>query len=522
MNISPKAILKQILDFWKSQTKKMKIIIIASAVGIVVIAATVSIIINTTNYAILYSGLSDAEGAEIMARLDKLSVDSKIQGNGTILVPREQVDKLKMQLSGEGYPKSSLSYDIFKNNISFTSTDFEKKQYLVFQLQERLQDSIKTIKGIKNAIVTISLTEDSNFVLDEDKIPTTASVVIDLEPGITLTAQQVKSIENLVAKSIPGLENKNVSITDTNATALNGTDSTTDGTNMTKIELEKKASDLLKSKIIDLLKPVFGKNGLSVGVNVKIDFQKITKETTNYSAVNGDKGIVSKEEKSLDTNATTTATGTPGVDTNAENTNNNGTGNNGNVISSTSSVDYLVNKIIEQIQQDGGAIKDATAAVMIDKKGLSDDEKNNIKDMVAYAVGISTDKVVVTDFEFTAARKQAADAELAQNTKTTPLLSSKLLYVAIPVLALLLILAVLMIIFSRKRKKAMEEAGIEDNKKLPKIAEDHNKQEDVAVGAIVLNETREQALKKEIKDFSAANPDIVAQLLRTWIKDEND
>ena len=33
-------------------------------------------------------------------------------------------------------------------------------------------------------------------------------------------------------------------------------------------------------------------------------------------------------------------------------------------------------------------------------------------------------------------------------------------------------------------------------------------------------ETREEALKREIQDFSRNNPEIVAQLIRTWIRGE--
>jgi flagellar biosynthesis/type III secretory pathway M-ring protein FliF/YscJ len=35
-----------------------------------------------------------------------------------------------------------------------------------------------------------------------------------------------------------------------------------------------------------------------------------------------------------------------------------------------------------------------------------------------------------------------------------------------------------------------------------------------------LNETREQNLKRQVKEFSASNPEIVAQLLRAWMKED--
>ena len=37
---------------------------------------------------------------------------------------------------------------------------------------------------------------------------------------------------------------------------------------------------------------------------------------------------------------------------------------------------------------------------------------------------------------------------------------------------------------------------------------------------IVLNETREQNLKRQVKEFASSNPEIVAQLLRAWMKED--
>jgi flagellar biosynthesis/type III secretory pathway M-ring protein FliF/YscJ len=40
-------------------------------------------------------------------------------------------------------------------------------------------------------------------------------------------------------------------------------------------------------------------------------------------------------------------------------------------------------------------------------------------------------------------------------------------------------------------------------------------------GEIVLTETREQGIKRQVKEFASTNPEIVAQLLRTWMKEDD-
>jgi flagellar M-ring protein FliF len=37
-----------------------------------------------------------------------------------------------------------------------------------------------------------------------------------------------------------------------------------------------------------------------------------------------------------------------------------------------------------------------------------------------------------------------------------------------------------------------------------------------------VQETPEQVIKKQLKEFTTANPEIAAQLIRTWIKGEDD
>ena len=136
----PSDILKQITEFWNKLSKKVKTAILVGLASIVFISIIATVLLNLKSYEVLYSGLSSQEQAQIVAKLSDLGVDYKTQAGGIILVPDGQVASLKMQLSQEGYPKSTLTYDLFINSNSLMTTDFEKRQFLVFQLQERLQE----------------------------------------------------------------------------------------------------------------------------------------------------------------------------------------------------------------------------------------------------------------------------------------------------------------------------------------------------------------------------------------------
>ena len=190
----PADLFKQIKEYWDKLSKKAKTYIIIGIPSILVISIVATVILNIKNYEVLYSGLSSTEQAQIVSRLGELGVDFDTKAGGIILVPGKKAAELKMQLSSEGYPKSTLTYDLFTSSSDFMTTDFDER-YLIFQLQDRLQESIKTLSGVKNAIVTLSIADESSYVLETERVPSTASIIIDLEPSVDLTPRQIKGIE---------------------------------------------------------------------------------------------------------------------------------------------------------------------------------------------------------------------------------------------------------------------------------------------------------------------------------------
>ncbi|MCX7614254.1 MAG: flagellar basal-body MS-ring/collar protein FliF [Clostridiales bacterium] len=526
MNLTPTVLLKQITEFWKKQNRKMKMIIISSLLGFTMVAILIAALLNHENFVVLYRGLSSSEAGEILTQLDKMGEKAKTQDDGTILVPEENEARLKMLLSSEGYPKTALDYDIFTNSSNLMTTDYEKKKYLIFQLQNRLQDAIETVSGVNSAIVTISVPDDSSFVLEEDKVPVTASVLLNLRGSSGLDKRQIKGIEELVAKSVPGLKASDVAIVDDTGATLNETDAQ-DGTitSDSKMELEKNISQTVKDRIINLLLPVFGRNRISVAVSTNVDVNKKVSEQTTYTPVIDQGGIIAKQDQAKEGTSGNngTATGIPGTGSNTgvPTYQTQSSGSTSGSSNESSSTDYLVNQLKEQVQRDGYEIKDLSVAVIIGDTSLSQNELDNYRQMVAYAAGINTDKVLISDAEF---------ADQKDNNNSTPAraLFPDLLKNPIYLFAGIGCILLFIIIFSiakklkrRKEKKKeqidmLEEAGLDIQTALeekPKVD---------LPGEIVLNETREQGLKKQIKDFSSSNPDIVAQLLRTWIKEDED
>ena len=522
MDLTPKKIWKQIVQYWSKQSKKMKTVFTVSILGICFAAIIITVILNHDAYVVLYRGLSSSEAGEIITRLEEMGVDSKIKDDGSILVPENEEARLKMLLASEGYPQSTLNYDIFSDNSDFTTTDYEKKKYLIFQLQNRLQDAIKTLSGVKNAIVTISVSDDSSFVLQEDKVPTTASVLLELNGSSELGKKQINGIAQLVAKSVPGLDTKDVAIVDDTGMILNNTD-TDESTafSNTRMELENTISDTIKNKIINLLYPVFGRSRISVAVNTSIELNKKISEQTTYTPVIDQSGIVAKQDQTKEVQGSdSVASGVPGTDSNTEVATYPVTDDNASEGSSSesSSTDYLVNQLKEQVEHDGYEIKDVSVAVIIGDDSLTQEEISGYREMVAYAAGISADKVLVSGIEF-ATQSSLGDEIETSASKLLEIVHKYPIFVLGAALLLVLIIVVLIIVLVKRRKKRKVEPEEEEGPDIQTLLEAKGEK---IPGEIILNETREQGLQRQIRELSSTNPSIVAQLLRTWIKEDEN
>ncbi|MPM86976.1 hypothetical protein SDC9_134069 [bioreactor metagenome] len=172
---------------------------------------------------------------------------------------------------------------------------------------------------------------------------------------------------------------------------------------------------------------------------------------------------------------------------------------------------------MEQVEKSGYEIRDITVAVLIGKKELNSGEIASYKQMVAFAAGVSPDKVVITNAVF-ASSETSATPDLPETLEEIP--KEKMIYLAAAgVFALLLIILIMIMLLGKRRKKKRLE---EEESYVPGGPLDPKLKIQPIPGEIVLNETREQGLKRQIKDFSSASPEIVAQLIRTWIKEDDD
>lgn len=506
------------MEINRKYNRKTKTTFAAVLVLVVLFAFVMTSFLNNQSYATLFAGLNEQEATEIMAKLQETEVDYKYEG-GTILVPTEQEQSLKATLVSEGYPKSGLTYDVFKSNVDLMSTDFEKDSYKIFDLQERMASTIRLFEGVKDATVTIAIGSDKKYVLESEKIDSSASVVVIMEEGGSPSGEQVKGIQRLVAKSIPGMKMENVVIVDGEGREVSASDyGSQEGASKLKMSLEHEIENTTQAKLLHLLQPIFGENNVRVTVKSTVDVDKKIKEITNYVPTADNKGIPSKAVTTQEIIGDKDQVGgIPGTESNADIPVYPGITTDGTEIyfKDERSLDYLVNQVKEQVQSDSGVMTDLTVSVALDSKDLTVKKASELKQLVAMTAGIDTaiadEKVAIFNTQFLSEEEDTAAAWNGIGGFITQSKYGKLILIGI--VLLLIILAVVGIVLGRLKKKSKHQ---EEDKVLETGV--------LSINLEDIKPTRESELKEEIREFADQNPEISAQLIKTWLRggEENE
>ena len=503
-----------IKEFWDKTSRKMRIVYLASLAGILLISLMIAMILNYTNYITLYDNLTVTESAQVLASLQEMGVQGKLE-SGKVLVPEKDEMRVRMQLAMKGYPDSGFDYSIFEKGSGLTMTQFEKNQYAVYQTQERLQATIRTFPEVQSAIVTISMPEKNTFVLQEDVVQPSASVKIQKKPGRKLTAEQVTGILNIVKNSIPGLTEENISISDESGDLKSVILYDADGNN-SKLGLTEQVNETIRRRVMTLLAPVYGAEKVVVAVNAVLDTDaRVTDETTYipFDRENPRNNPLDYSEHMREGDGQNPVVeGVPGANDNVDvpqYTTQDGAGEENRYYSTHDIYDYLVSSVRNQIVKEGLYITDLTSAsVIIDASSLPDGERDQIIDLVASASGINRDNISVQNIRFTpqAIVEQQPDLRLRQ----------VIIFSGIGLLLLSAIFIAVIIILSRRKKvKEQEEAEVYAQEQASLLELMNSQSEDFQ--PIVLVETQEQKLRAQIKDLADSDPEIVAQLIKTWL-----
>ena len=540
--------MQKLKEMWQNlsqKSKKLLAIIASSTLLVIVVAIFLIARGHKTEYQTLFTSLSQSEAQQVVSLLQEQNVPYLYDGkSGSLKVPAQSVDTLRAQLLSKGYPKSGFTYNMYIGNSGLMTTESDKKQYTLYDLQDRLGATVRLFEGVRDAKVTIAEGTEQNYALESDEpIEASASVVVTMEEGKSLGEKNAEAIKNLVARSVKGMNFTKVSVFDAGTMEEVGKDADEEGggsaTSITN--LTATVENNIATNIKRVLAKIYGMENLAVSVKGTLNMAKLIQENTQYSVpekmeANDKTGLLHNEEVAGENAGSSgeNAAGVAGADANADTprytTQNGNNSANDGYANSSATREWLYNVLKEQKEISPGVLEDATVAVVINTDDTSIPERDLIN-LVADASGISReeagDKITILR-SLNKTNVQKTEEEKTDTEKQTVLSRFPLwaLIGAAVSASLLLLILILLILRAKKRKKlkmlmeeekANQEAlSVKPSDEITPIDDTPDEYELNAEGRMIHG----MKLKKSIGEFADQNPQVVAKLIQSWMREE--
>lgn len=515
--------------------------------GIAVMATALisaSLLFSQDHYVALFGSEQNLPVSQIVTVLDGEKLAYRIDpGNGQILVPEQSLSKVRMTLAGKGIQAITPSgYELMDKDELLGASQFIQNVRYKRSLEGEMAQSIMSLTAVKSARVHLALNEDSSFVVNNQP-ENSASVMLQLNYGMTLSADQVNAIVHLVSSSVPGLNAANVSVVDQQGNLLSQDlvdDAQTSVNTRKRDRLLREIQDKTRDSIDNMLSSLVGKGNFRVSVMPELDLSKVEETQERL----GDAPKVNNEEKSDERNTDQIAIGVPGSLSNRPPAAANPQAGQPEqkapqAVSqhSSSKMQYDYDRDVKHIVHPGFEVKHLNVAVMLNKsaaavKGWDKDQIAQVTTMLNNAAGIDSnrgDTLSVTLLNFTPVEKPPVVNEPWWKDDSVIAWGQLGGIGLLALLILLLVVRPLLKQFSLERQKRLDQqlaltARLHEEEPLPRIDIDDDQTErkpvelsfpgdDALPSASSGLETKLEFLQK----LAINDTDRVAEVIRQWI-----
>ncbi len=405
-------------SFFEPLSPAQKSIFALLVVGLLTFVGMMFYMTLRPDYALLFGSLPSESANEIVEELEERNVSYRIEDGGrSIFVRRENVDELRMKLASVSMAHSDFKgYELFDEN-ALGMTDFMQRVNKKRALEGELSRSISSLEQIEHARVHLVLPERTPF--QRTTVDASASIVVNLKSGQSLSEQQVQGMSSLVAGSVEGLDIEAITVLDQNGNRL--TEEMHMGTALAsgskQMQLRQKTESYLTERGQTMLDRVLGPVNSILRVAAEHDFEKLSRES---DIIDPDSRVIISEERRSETNSDEGFQTLPideftPLELRGE-TVMTSSRNNENVIQTRN---YEVNTIRELFEKPQGDINRLSASVLLNYKQTvqedengeqmvvaepyTDEEIDELRGVVEAALGINGDRgdvITITQREF--------------------------------------------------------------------------------------------------------------------------
>ncbi|WP_119422790.1 flagellar basal-body MS-ring/collar protein FliF [Desertibaculum subflavum] len=367
---------------------------------------------------LLFGGLDTKEASELVAKLDGMRVPYELRGNGSqVLVPEDQVLKLRLALAREGLPSGgSIGYEIFDKTDSLGTTSFVQNINQLRALEGELARTIRSLDGVAAARVHLVLPRREVFAR-ENREPS-ASVVLKLRGSTRLDKSQVGAIQNLVAAAVPDLKTSRIAIVDDRGTLLTRVEQNGPGSAGSMAEAKLELEERHKRNIETLLERTLGPGKVRAEVTADIDYDRTV---TSQEMFDPDQQVVRSVQTVTEQNSSADgASQAVSVQTNlpeAKAQDSAGGGSNSTSSRTEETTNYEISRTTRTQTREAGIVRRLSVAVLVDGnysqgqdgtrtyQPRSADELQSLATLVRSAVGFDAkrgDTVEIVNLQFPA------------------------------------------------------------------------------------------------------------------------
>jgi flagellar M-ring protein FliF len=549
-------------------------------IGIVLVAALAGLYSlvqwkKEAHFKPLFTGVAPEDAAGIVQKLKEGGVDYRLpEGGGSVLVPSARVADLRLTMAAAGLPKSGrIGFELF-DKVNLGTTEFAEHVNYRRALEGELERTIQTLAEVETARVHLTFPKESVFL--EQQQPAKASVLVRIKPGAHLSQLNVVAINNLVASAVEGLSPDAVSVLDMNGNLLSRPKATgpLDGPEASSAALEYRRQvevDLL-AKINSTLTPVLGAEKFRAGVSVECDFSggELSEEVFDPAH-----SVMISSQRTEDSAGLGVSSGVPGTASTLPRPSSrpgNGTGKTSRL---TENVTYQTSRTVKKTRLPAGIVRKMSLAVLVDQTVTWRKEQNEfkrvlvppapeklkvIRDLVAGITGFSEQRgdqltIETLPFETTLMLEPPPTAK-PQGTLTGPhgagptafQLDRKTLMIAGGALAAIVFLSVLFFLLRRKKPKKV---AVEAQTALPSGASEagpavvavpgsiekqiesqlaerealQQRMDAQALSSLKLAPVitkKAEVFAKHLREKISKEPDISVQILKSWIREEEE
>jgi flagellar M-ring protein FliF len=526
--------------------------------------------------------VSPEDAASIVQKLKESGAEYRLpEGGGSVLVPSARLAELRLTMASIGLPKSGrMGFELF-DKINLGATEFTEKVNYRRALEGELERTVMSLAEVETARVHLTFPKDSVFL--EAQQPAKASVLIRTKPGARLSVQNVAAITHLVASAVEGLSPDAVSLLDMNGNLLSRPKSpdSLDGTVPSAAALDYRhqiETDLI-AKISATLGPLLGPEKFRAGVSVECDF---TGGELSEEIFDPARSVMVTSQRTDDNTGSAVSTGVPGTASTLPRPTSRPNGGSNRTTRTTENISYQSSRSVKKTHLPAGVLRKMSLSVLVDQEVNWERDKNGfkrvlvppppeklkvIRDLVAGITGFSAERgdqlvIETLPFETTllleppALPNAVGTAPGRQGTPVagflTPLkLNQKTLLIGGGALGGLVILAIGAFLFLRKRRKnrvpvqpttpaalpssvapntstALTAAGQVESQIESQLAERdalQAKMDAQALSSLKLAPVitkKAEVFAKHLREKIAKEPEISAQILRSWIREEEE